>query len=194
MKEFWAKHRWVRYVVYVIGTIVLLCVFFFVLPHFLPIVLNSYQNGKTDTAKSLLEWLGLMGDSFGIYNALFSALAFGGVLITLYHQNRNERKASLMDRFYKILDFQQSLINEMTVMPVRIEKTVNEVKPVSGRKVFVEYKIQLKYLMKAVSDISEENNWDMGALDIADIAYAVFYYGEQPHMEIFHEEISEGLP
>lgn len=54
MKEFWVKHRWVRCIVYVIGTIVL--------PHFLSIVLNSYQNGKTDTAKSLLEWLGLMGD------------------------------------------------------------------------------------------------------------------------------------
>ena len=120
---------------------------------------------------------GLIGDSYGIYNTLFSASAFFAVIVTLYIQQRDNKKSSLVNRFYKMLDFQEKLIKDMMVYPVCKSKQKSPVNLVSGRKVFIEYKLQLKYLMKAVADVSEKNNFELTQPDIADIAYAVFYYG-----------------
>lgn len=117
---------------------------------------------------------GLVGDSYGIYNALFSAFALFGVIWTLYIQQRDTKRTSLVNRFYKMLDYQEKLIKEMTVYPVCMAKPNTTVLPVSGRKVFVEYKIQLKYLMKAVTEVSENLKLELTDPDVADIAYAVF--------------------
>lgn len=76
-----------------------------------------------------------------------------------------------------MLDYQEKLIKEMTVYPVSKAKTNAAVQSVSGRKVFVECQIQLRYLMKAVTEISENSELELTEPDIADIAYAVFYYG-----------------
>lgn len=64
----------------------------------------------------------------------------------------------------------------MTVYPVCMAKPNTTVLPVSGRKVFVEYKIQLKYLMKAVTEVSENLKLELTDPDVADIAYAVLLW------------------
>lgn len=146
----------------------------------------------TSEVSDQMDRFGLYGDSYGIWNAFFSALAFFGVVFTLWRQNRETAKRSLIDQYYKMLDFQQTLIDDMAVPSVSKSqtntaiiknKTATELKVmegpgiVKGRKAFVEYKAQLKYLMKAVNEIVIEKGLDLGEMDIADIAYAVFYYG-----------------
>lgn len=137
---------------------------------------------------------GLVGDSYGIYNALFSAFALFGVIWTLYIQQRDTKRTSLVNRFYKMLDYQEKLIKEMTVYPVCMAKPNTTVLPVSGRKVFVEYKIQLKYLMKAVTEVSENLKLELTDPDVADIAYAVFYYGAATGWKEFMLEYLKDYP
>ena len=82
----------------------------------------------------------------------------------------------------------------MTVYPVCMAKPNTTVLPVSGRKVFVEYKIQLKYLMKAVTEVSENLKLELTDPDVADIAYAVFYYGAATGWKEFMLEYLKDYP
>lgn len=72
---------------------------------------------------------------------------------------------------------QEILVSQISVHPITIDKRVKHPDVIQGRKAFVENKIQLKYLMKAISEISNENNLALSKTGIADISYAVFYYG-----------------
>ncbi len=177
--------------------------FFCVMPLFLTFLLdhNQYigsdivetpQNGTAGS--NPMEKFGLYGDSYGIWNAFFSALAFGGVVFTLLRQNKETAKRTLIEQYYKMLDFQQTLIDDMAVpsvskTPVNTavikNKTAAELKVmegqviVKGRKSFLEYKAQLKYLMKAVKDVSIEKELNLSETDVVDIAYALFYFGAE---------------
>lgn len=169
------------------GIIISLLVFFWIFPKLLPVFAwLAYPIDNIRNESHAMQNLGLVGDSYGIYNALFSVLAFWGVVYTLYYQQRNGKKAALADRFYTLLDYHEKLIEEMSVFPISIRKS-NEsvVNPVSGREVFLEYKMQLKYLMKAVSEVVRSKNLELEEPDIADIAYAVFYYGSSPSWKEF---------
>lgn len=156
------------------------------LSHFVLCYVYGVANAEAVSCK--MQNFGLVGDSYGIYNALFSALAFFGVIYTIYYQQKEGKKAALVNRFYTMLDYQSKLIDDMRAFPVRIKNDDAEVKLIFGRKVFVEYKIQLKYLMRAVKDVSEEEGFNLSQSDMADIAYAVFYYGSSPSWREFMKE------
>lgn len=147
-----------------------------ILPHSLHCILKW---GFGIDSNSLTEYASL-GDSFGVFNTVFSALALGAVVITLLAQIKANNKISVVDIFYKMLDFQQKVVEELSVFPVTIKETQEELKPVVGRKAFVEYKIQIKYLMKIVCKINSEHGLNLKESDVADISYAVFYYGSAP--------------
>ena len=66
--------------------------FFFWLPTMLPFLLEEAFNIEK---KDVLGQYGQMGDSYGIFNALFSCLAFFGVLLTIYFQSRDNKKVSI---------------------------------------------------------------------------------------------------
>lgn len=180
---------------WVAGIVCCAALFFVGFPKLLPFLLiHIYGVDKVDTVNTTMQNYGLVGDSYGIYNALFSAFALFGVIRTLYVQKQDAKKTSLVNRFYKMLDYQEKLIKEMTVFPVCKAKPDKPLQPVSGRKVFVEYKIQLKYLMKAVEEVSEKNNLELTEPDVADIAYAVFYYGAASGWKEFMLEYLKDYP
>lgn len=169
--------------------------FFWEFPKLLPFLLNHvYDVDNINAENHTMQNYGLVGDSYGIYNALFSAFALFGVIWTLYIQQRDTKRTSLVNRFYKMLDYQEKLIKEMTVYPVSKAKPDTVVQPVSGRKVFVEYKIQLKYLMKAIAEVSENSKLELTEPDVADIAYAVFYYGAATGWKEFMLEYLKDYP
>lgn len=152
--------------------------FFAYLPGYMPEILNGcYDITNADVASNKMQNYGLVGDSFGIYNALFSALALYGVVLTLTYQSYSAKKASLIDRFYKMLDYHNGMVTGISTPQIKKPKQQSDIVIVNGRKVFVQYKIQLKYLLNAVSDINVEKELGLSEPDIADIAYAVFYYG-----------------
>ena len=93
--------------------------FFYGMPKFLIFLLDhniyiSNSNNAADNIKTVTENInpmdkfGLYGDSYGIWNAFFSALAFGGVIVSLIQQNKETSKRSLIEQYYKMLDFKQT--------------------------------------------------------------------------------------
>ena len=168
--------------------ILLLYVFFFLVPSLiLPFLKDNAFHVGTDNP---IGDFGLMGDSYGIFNALFSALAFFGVLITIVIQSRDSRKRTIVEQYYKMIDEQQKVIDEINVSQVRKVKVKpgEDVPVVKGRKAFVEFKIQLKYLVIEIRKIASEEGFELSNTDIADIAYAVFYYGSAPSWKPFMME------
>lgn len=166
-------------VILVVAIITVFFIFFYLFPKLLP-WLVSFVYPTIDLSKDnihLLQNLGTWGDSYGVYNTLFSAFAFLVVAYTLYIQQNNERKTVLANRFYAMLDHKEKLIEDMSVYPVSIGKPNIKRNPIAGRSVFVEYKIQLKYLLRAVAEVSAQRKLNLSEPDIADIAYAIFYYG-----------------
>ena len=173
------------------AVLALLYLFFFLLPLMLPFfrdhVFNVSDNNKIDV-------LGQMGDSYGIFNALFSGLAFLGVLITLYKQSRDNRKHTVVEQYYQMLDVQQKVLDEINVAQVRKVKQGEPIAVAEGRKAFVEFKIQMKYLVKAIKEMSERNGFKLSDIDIADIAYAVFFYGSSKSWKPFMMEYLKDYP
>ena len=174
-----------------VAVLALLYLFFFLLPLTLPFfrdhVFNVSDNNKIDV-------LGQMGDSYGIFNALFSGLAFLGVLITLYKQSRDNRKHTVVEQYYQMLDVQQKVLDEINVAQVRKVKQGEPIAVAEGRKAFVEFKIQMKYLVKAIKEMSERNGFKFSDIDIADIAYAVFFYGSSKSWKPFMMEYLKDYP
>lgn len=146
-------------------------VFFWVLPLLARLVFCNFYCG--DAVKDIKD-LGTVGDSYGIFNTLFSFFAFLGLIYTLQSQNKENKKNHVVDQYYKMLDYQRELIDDMVVYPVIKDKNAT---PVHGRKVFVEYKIQLKYLNRAIRKINQKENFGFSDTEVADIFYAVFFDG-----------------
>lgn len=169
----------------------LLYAFFFLLPLTLP---YFRDNVFRVSGKNTIEVLGQMGDSYGIFNALFSGFAFAGVLVTLWVQSRDNKKRTVVEQYYQMLDVQQKVIDEINVAQVRKVRQGDTVAVVKGRKAFVEFKIQMKYLVKAVKEVAERNGFDFSDIDIADIAYAVFFYGSSKTWKPFMMEYLKDYP
>ena len=58
------------------------------------------------TKENPIDAFGLMGDSYGGINALFSSLAFFGVLVTMLIQSRDNKKRTIVEQYFKMLDEQ----------------------------------------------------------------------------------------
>lgn len=58
------------------------------------------------TKENPIDAFGLMGDSYGRINALFSSLAFFGVLVTMLIQSRDNKKRTIVEQYFKMLDEQ----------------------------------------------------------------------------------------
>jgi len=74
---------------------------------------------------------GTFGDAFGVVNALFSALAFTGVMLTLYFQRldiKDSRAETLRQQvesqFYSMLTLQQQVITGFDLHSVRLQGPV----------------------------------------------------------------------
>ncbi len=168
MKSMWDKHKWP---ISIIGAILLLVLFFWLLPLFLNFL---YEYVFCKEINNNFTVLGTIGDSYGVYNALFSLFAFIGLIYTLQSQYNENKKNHVVEQYYKMLDYQRELISDMVAFPVIKDKNA---KPVQGRKVFVEYKIQLKYLNRAIQKINQKEDFGFTETEVADISYAIFYYG-----------------
>lgn len=86
--------------------------------------LNKEQDDIT------IDDLGVFGDSAGFWNAIFSALAMFGVIITLYYQRNKDldegkrlRQAQFQDEFYRLTSFLSELVANLEIRP-KEEKTV----------------------------------------------------------------------
>lgn len=137
----------------VLAVLFILYAFFYWLPLSLPSLRGNFPSDSEDNSMSIF---GQMGDSYGIFNALFSGLAFFGVIATLYIQSRDNKKRTVAEQFYQMLDVQQKVIDEIHVSQVRKARPGETISSAKGRKAFLEFKIQIKNLVQAVKDVSQK--------------------------------------
>ncbi len=126
---YWDFYRSKNKYLFPLGLIVVLIIIIFfaglILTHF---VANKYFfDAKsiaqiTPNTKGLLEKPGLLGDSAGVMNALFSALAFGGVIYTLLLQRKemdSNQKENAIEKFetkfYEMIHLHKQNVDEIVV-------------------------------------------------------------------------------
>lgn len=119
---------------------------------------------------STLQDKGQFGDSFGVFTSLFSALAFGGVLFTLWYQHQtllhNKRDADIRhfeSVLFNLISAYNSVVQDMDLHNVQTKNFV-----ASGRDCFYRYFVRnLRPAYKRLK--AEQPNGD--ELELARSAY-----------------------
>lgn len=88
---------------------------------------------QTGLSKGALENAGLLGDSTGLMNALFSGLAFGGVLLTIIWQIHNDNKrwtinnkTQFENTFFNMTQTFEHIIESLSIETFPIQKTTSD--------------------------------------------------------------------
>lgn len=104
-------------------------------------------------------------------------------------QNKLNRKSEATNNFFKMIDFQNAIIEQMELPTI---KDGNE----KGRKVFVTSKEQIELILAQYSKHKDkkegEKNFmsvpDLNDDELFDLVYALFYYGLPDHGEDYHSK------
>lgn len=109
------KKPWVLILSIVLGILIVYVVYFS--------FLYAGLNGLNDKEPLVGVRAGTFGDSFGVLNALFSGMAFSGVLITIFLQrqdlvsNQNDMSRQREEsQFYNILKLQQDVVGSFDLV------------------------------------------------------------------------------
>lgn len=161
---------------WLIKTIKVFCIFFGAssLSAALFILLNeTYFNTSFEIDSELAAKFGdFFGGFIGTIFSIFSVLL---LIYTILSQHLDAQKNGARDRFFKMLDYHNENLRNIRVPSLEVNKGdyIEE-----GRRAFVVYKIQLKRLLQAITEISQENTLNLSDAQKIDIAYMCFYYGQ----------------
>jgi hypothetical protein len=97
---------------------------------------------------------GQFGDMFGFSNALFSGLAFAGVIYTLYIQSKDLKEQRFETVFFQLLTLHKDIVNAMDFHGKKGER--------KGRDVFRTYYFQLKRKVKSPTTTLKDFEVDKG--------------------------------
>lgn len=134
---------------------------------------DTYFNTSLQIDSELAAKFGdFFGGFIGTIFAIFSVIL---LIYTIVSQHLEISKNGARDRFFKMLDYHNENIRSIRVPSLETEKKqiIEE-----GRRAFVVYKIQLKRLLQAVTEIDQELSTNLTDAQKIDIAYMCFYYGQ----------------
>ncbi|WP_139316514.1 putative phage abortive infection protein [Algoriphagus marinus] len=120
----------------------------------------------------------------GFVGTIFAILSVVLIVYTIVSQNVENRKTSLKDNFFKMIDYHNQNVSQISVPNLDTKKDNFEV----GRRAFVVYKIQLKRLLSLINEIDKKKKLGLKDTDIIDIAYIIFFYGLQGSWNDFISE------
>lgn len=109
----------------------------------------------------------------GFVGTIFAILSVVLLVYTIVAQNIENRKTSLKDNFFKMIDYHNQNVAQISVPNLNTDKNNFE----NGRRSFVVYKIQIKRLLALIDKINKEEKLKLNQREIIDIAYIIFYYG-----------------
>lgn len=116
------------------------------------------------------------GDFFGGFiGTIFAIFSVVLLIYTIVVQHLEVSKNSARDCFFKMLDYHNENLRGIRVPSIETAK-VHVVE--EGRRAFVVFKIQLKRLLQAVSEVDVEHSIQLTEAQKIDIAYMCFYYGQ----------------
>ncbi|WP_122388860.1 putative phage abortive infection protein [Pseudomonas syringae group genomosp. 3] len=116
------------------------------------------------------------GDFFGGFiGTIFAIFSVALLIYTIVVQHLEVSKNSARDCFFKMLDYHNENLRGIRVPSIETAKihVIEE-----GRRAFVVFKIQLKRLLQAVSEVDVEHSIQLTEAQKIDIAYMCFYYGQ----------------
>ncbi|CAI1721666.1 Uncharacterised protein [Serratia fonticola] len=136
--------------------VIIACVFYY----------NAIGVNSSRYSSIPLEGKGQIGDSWGMFTSIFSALAFGGLISTLIfqsasinqakkesdEQDNRYKKQQIENTFFRMLDIHSDLVKEIDLKRVESLITV-----ASGRDAFTIFHKKLKVLHKAARTISSRS-------------------------------------
>lgn len=142
---------------------------------------------------------GIFGDMFGAVNAVFSGLAFAGIIISLYlqridlknqfeeikktneefeKQNKTINSQKFENQYYKMIDLHKQNVNEISIPfyeVVAVGKSRNKiVREVKGKNGFVDMVIELDKCLQVSKETLEKSYKDE---HIFEFAYRLFFWG-----------------
>ena len=138
---------------------------------------NSFQRLATNSD-------GFVGEDIGV---IFSVLGTFLLIYTIIDQFIEKQKRWGTDNFYKMLEFHNNIVNQLSV--AHIEKSKNKQRS-NGRRAFVIFKIQISKLLETIENLNRTKNWNISQLEQIHIAYMFFYYGVDSQGALsFHSEL-----
>lgn len=127
------------------------------------------------------------GDFFGGYvGVMFSVLSTLLLVYTVIDQFIERQKRWATDNFYKMLEFHNNMVNQLSVSHIDANKKERS----DGRRAFVVFKIQINRLLKLIEDLDTNLDNDQKL----HIAYMIFYYGiDKSWLPFLQEKIKEDI-
>ena len=156
---------------------------------FLGIILNkAYFNTSWSIDTKLAAEF---GDFFGGYvGVMFSILSTLLLIYTIIDQFIERQKRWATDNFYKMLEFHNNMVDQLNVP--HIDTTKSDLS--NGRRAFVIFKDQIRYLLELIENLNARNQWDLNKDQNLRIAYMIFYYGIDPKLlEFLQGKIKENI-
>ncbi len=118
--------------------------------------------------------VGQTRNSIGTYLACcFSITSALLVVYALVQQSIDRKKTEVRNHFFKMLDFHNDLVKQITVPSLEKAKAHIE----EGRRAFVVFKIHIKRLLEVVKQSNMSNNFLLSENQVIDAAYMMFFYG-----------------
>ena len=153
-----------KYLGFILGFIgIIICLFII----FNKAFFNTSFNIDTKLASEFGSFFG------GFVGTIFIILSLILIIYTIVNQNIENRKNSLTNNFFKMIDYHNENVKQIKIPHIYTEKKDLE----SERRAFVVYKIQIKRIVEAIREIIEKEKLEIKESDLIDISYIIFFYG-----------------
>lgn len=131
------------------------------------------------------------GSFFGGYvGVIFAILSTFLLIYTTINQFIERQKRWATDNFYKMLEFHNNIVNQLSVSHINTTKLGRS----NGRRAFVVFKIQISHLLKLIEDLNTREQWALDKNQRLHIAYMIFYYGLDTKGIVFlQDKIKENI-
>ena len=131
------------------------------------------------------------GSFFGGYvGVMFSIVSTLLLIYTVIDQHIERQKAWTTDKFYKMLEFHNNIVNQLSVAHIDTRKKDRS----NGRRAFVIFKIQINRLLKLIEGLNAKEKWNLDKDQKLNIVYMVFYYGiDKEWVEFLQDKIKEDI-
>lgn len=131
------------------------------------------------------------GSFFGGYvGVMFSIVSTLLLIYTVIDQHIERQKEWTTDKFYKMLEFHNNIVNQLSVAHIDTRKKDRS----NGRRAFVIFKIQITRLLKLIEDLNEKEKWSLDKEQKLHIVYMVFYYGiDKEWVDFLQGKIKEDI-
>ena len=126
----------------------------------------------------------------GYVGVMFSIVSTLLLIYTVIDQHIERQKAWTTDKFYKMLEFHNNIVNQLSVAHIDTRKKDRS----NGRRAFVIFKIQINRLLKLIEGLNAKEKWNLDKDQKLNIVYMVFYYGiDKEWVEFLQDKIKEDI-